>query len=185
LKFLLSSLVQFLRRSKKTILLIIIVFLLTLTISTLASIWLSSSHNLRFPSLGTIQVIGVEAYGGNITIVQDGKQYIDWGTIYPGSIINRSFYVKSKSNMPVAINLSISNIKFKNSKEENVTEALPIEKPLILTWNYNNTLLNPMETIYITLTLKASSDANFLDYLIANGVKEFGFDIIITALTHR
>jgi len=143
--------------------------------------WLSSYHNLRFPSLGTIRVIGVEAYGGNLTIVQDGKRYIDWGTIYPGSLINRSFYVKSKSNMPVTLKLSISNINFKNSKGENVSETLSLKDPLSLTWNYNNTLLKPNEEIYVTLTLKASSEIIFIDYLVANNVTDFIFDMVITA----
>jgi hypothetical protein len=124
----------------------------------------------------------VEAYGGNITIVQDGKQYIDWGTIYPGSLINRSFYVKSKSNMPVTLNLSILNITFKNSKGENVSETLSLKDPLSLTWNYNNTLLKPNEEVYVTLTLKASSETIFIDYLVDNDVTEFVFNIVVTAV---
>lgn len=180
-KTLSNSILQFIKRSKKVILLIIIVSALTLILSSLVSIWLSRFHNMRFPSLGTIQVIGVEAYGGNIT-VQEGNQYIDWGTIYPGSSANCSFYIKSKSNTPVTLNLSISGLTFKNSRGENLTEALPINKPLNLTWNYNDTLLNPNEEIYVTLVLEASSEDIFLEYLVDNEVKEFSFDIVITAL---
>jgi len=137
---------------------------------------------MRFPSLGTIKVIGVEAYGENITIAQDGKQYIDWGTVYPGSAVNCSFYIKSKSNMLITLNLSISNITFKNSKGENVSEILSVKNSLNLAWNYNDTLLKPNEEIYVTLTLKASSEPIFIDYLVANDVKEFTFDIVIMAV---
>ncbi|MGB9854569.1 MAG: hypothetical protein ACPLRY_07185 [Candidatus Bathyarchaeales archaeon] len=155
---------------------------MTLIVSTFVSMWISSFQNMRFPSLGTIQVVGVEVYGGNISTTQNGAQCIDWGTVYPGSVINCSFYVKSKSNMPVTLNLSISNINFKNSKGENITQAPPINEPLSLKWNYTDTVLNPKDAIYVTLTLKASSDNLFVEYLIDNAVKEFSFDIIITAL---
>jgi len=137
---------------------------------------------MRFTSLGTIRVIGAEAYGVNITILQDGRQYIAWGTIYPGFVVNRSFYVKSKSNILVTLNLSISNITFKNSKGESISEAPELKDPLSITWNYNNTLLKPNEEIYVTLTLKASSETIFVDYLVANNVKEFYFDTLIAAV---
>jgi hypothetical protein len=169
LKILPNSLIQFLKQSKKTILLIIIVSVATLLLSTMVSIWLSSFHNLHLPSLGTIRVIGVEAYGGNITTTQDGKQIIDWGTVYPGTFTNRSVYIKSISNVPVTLNLTISNVVFQNSTGQNVVENPPIENQLSLTWDYNNnTLLYPNNEIYVTLTLKISSDYGFVNYLINN-----------------
>ncbi|MEM3704061.1 MAG: hypothetical protein QXX79_06575 [Candidatus Bathyarchaeia archaeon] len=145
------------------------------------SIWLSSFYNIRFPSLGTIRVIGVDAYGGDINIAQDGARNLNWGIVYPGSPVTRSFYVKSKSNIPVTLNLSISDVTFKNSKGENVTKIPPLEKPLSLTWNYDGRQLSPNEEIYVTLTLKVSSDVGFLEYVITNDVQEFYFDIIIKA----
>ena len=183
LKILPNSLIQFLRRSKKTILLIITVAAATLLLSTMVSIWLSSFHNLHLPSLGTIRVIGVEAYGGNITTTQDGKQIIDWGTVYPGTFTNRSVYIKSISNVPVTLNLTISNVVFQNSTGQNVVENPPIENQLSLTWDYNNnTLLYPNDEIYVTLTLKISSDYGFVNCLINNDVERFGFDMIISAV---
>ncbi|NWF86281.1 hypothetical protein HXY32_00460 [Candidatus Bathyarchaeota archaeon] len=182
MKFQPDPLIKFIRRSKKTILLIVIVSIITLAVSTIASILLSTFHNIRFPSLGTIYVIGVEAYGGDINTTQDGKQYVDWGTVYPGTLTDRSFYLKSKSNRLVILNLTITNLSFKNSTGDNVTETPPIENPMNITWNYNNTLLHPSEEIYVTLTLKASSDSLFLEYLITYNVTSFSLDITITAL---
>lgn len=182
LKFSIKPLIQFILNSKKTILLIAIVSGLTLLISMLASIWLSSYHNTSFPSFGIIRVIGVEAYGGDIRTSPDGQQYLDWGTLYPGTVANNSFYIKSQSNMPVKLNLSVSNFIFKNSLGENVTAAPPISEPLKITWNYNNTLVNPRESVYVTLSLTVSSDIAFLTYVIDNSVKEFAFDITIKAL---
>ena len=182
LKILPNSLIQSLKQSKKTILLIIIVAAATLLLSTMFSIWLSSFHNLHLPSLGTIRVIGVEAYGGNITTTQDGKQIIDWGTVYPGTFTNRSVYIKSISNVPVTLNLTISDMAFQNSTGQNVIETPPIENPLNLTWDYNNTLLLWDDEIYVTLTLEISSDSSFISYLINNNVEKFDFDITIRAV---
>jgi hypothetical protein len=178
LKFPPGPIVQFIRRFWKTLLLITLVSLATLILSAAISIWLSSSHNLHLPSLGTIQVIGVEAYGGDISTMQDGEQFIDWGTVYPGSLTNRSFYVKSISNEPITLQLNISNLTFQNSEGNNVTEPLPVKNPLILTWNYSG-VLNPKEQIFVVLTLEISPDPRFIDFIIDNDVKRFYFDIAI------
>jgi hypothetical protein len=146
------------------------------------SIWLSSFHNLHVPSLGTIRVIGAEAYDGNITTTQDGKRVIDWGTVYPGTLTTRSFYIKNNGTTAVTLNLTISNITFQNSTDQNVAEPLPVENPLRLTWDYNNTVLYRNDTVYVTLTLEISPDPRFIEYIINNDVKEFSFDIVITAV---
>jgi hypothetical protein len=165
-------------------LLIIIVSLATLILSIIISIWLSRYHNLHLPSLGIIRVVGVKAFGGNIS-TQDGRQLIDWGTVYPGIMTNRSFYIISESNTPITLELTVSNLTFQNSKGNNITEALPIENPLSLTWNYSGKPLNPKEQIYVTLTLEITPDLRFIDYVIKNDVKGFYFDIIIKPLEHH
>lgn len=182
MKIQLSTVADFFRGKKKIILLIIIVSATTLAVTTIISIWLNRYHNMRFPSLGTIQVIGVEVFGGDINTTQDGTAYIDWGTVYPGTSTNRSFYIKSKSNVPIMLSLKISNLTFQNSNDQNVTKNLPVENPLNLAWNYNNTMLDPGEEIYVTLTLEVSFNSDFLEYLIAYEVSRFNFDIIIKPL---
>jgi hypothetical protein len=175
-----SFIVQFIRRFWKTLLLIIAVSLATLILSAAISLWLSSFHNLHLPSLGTIRVIGVEAYGGDINATQDGKQFIDWGTVYPGTMTNRSFYIKSISNEPITLQLPIiSNLTFQNSEGNKVIEPLSVENPLRLTWNYSGLPLNPKEQIFVVLTLEISSDSTFIDFIIDNDVKQFYFDITI------
>lgn len=159
--------------------LVISVFIITLTASTLVSMWLSHNHNLRFPSLGTIRIIDLEAYGEDINKTQEGIPYIDWGTIYPGAATNRSFYIKSVSNVPLILNLTFANLTFQNSQEQPVMAPLPIANPMNLTWNYNNTVLYMNDTIYVTLTLETSYNLDFVDYVINNDVKKFNFDISI------
>jgi hypothetical protein len=179
---LLKSFVNFLRHSKKTLSLILIVAVLTITLNAAISIWLSRIYDIHVPSIATIRTIDVEVYGGDINLTQDGKQYIDWGTIYLGELLNRSFYVRSKSNTETTLNLTIANLTFQNSQGENVIEPPPIESPLNLTWNYYNTTISPSQEIYVTLTLRASSDSSFIDYLITNDVKNFSFNVVIQAL---
>ncbi len=158
---------------------IIFVSLATLLLSAAISIWLSSFHNLHLPSVGTIRVIGVEASGGDLTDAQDGSQILDWGTVHPGTIANRSLYIRSKSNEPITLQLMLSNLTFQNSEGADVTRFLPLENPLYLTWNYTGAQLRPGEQICVVLTLKVSEDLEFINYVINNDVKEFFFVITI------
>jgi hypothetical protein len=176
-----NSIIRYIRGRKKTILLIITVSALTLLLDAAISTWLSRFHNLRLPSLGTIRVVGAEAYGGDINLTQGWEKNIDWGTIYPGLPVNRSFYIRSESNVPVTLNISMINLTFLNSRGEDVTDRLPVRDPLSLTWNYSNTPLNPKEEIYVTLTIEASTDPQFLRFIIDYDVQEFRFDITIVA----
>ena len=178
MKYLFTSLIEFLRRSKKTALLILVVAAITIALSTTISMFLSRINHLRIPSLGTIHTFGVEAYGGNITL-KDGIQYVDWGTIYPGTLTNRSLYLQSKSNVEAILMLETANWTYQDSDNHIITE--PINSYMNLTWNYTETPISPGETIYVTLTLWASQDNSFINYLVTNNVKNFSFEIIIYA----
>jgi hypothetical protein len=182
MKNLFNSFIEFLRHSKKTVLLILIVAATTLIFSTMISIWLSSFDNYLIPSLGTIHTTGVNAYGGNITL-KDGNQSIDWGTIYPGTFTNRSFYVQSQSNIETTLNLTAANWTFRDSEGNNVTGSLPMKPAdaMNVTWNYTGALVSPGKKIYVTLTLWASNDIRFINYLIDKRVEEFSFDMHIYA----
>jgi len=185
MKNLFNSFIEFLRHSKKTVLLIIVVAATTLILSTTISIWLSRFDNYLIPSLGTIRTTGVETYGGNITLTAKEEQQIDWGTIYPGTSTNRSFYIKSRSSIETTLNYTTGNWTFLDSEGKNVTESLAsyISRPLAMdtTWDYNGTPISPKEEIYVTLTLRAFGDIRFINYLIDEEVEEFSFDIHIYA----
>jgi len=75
----LSSPIEFLRSSKRAILLIIITAVITLTISAVISIWLSRTITLHVPSLGTIKTIGVEVYWDEN--LEHKTETIKWGTM--------------------------------------------------------------------------------------------------------
>ncbi|MEM3765654.1 MAG: hypothetical protein QXU46_01350 [Candidatus Bathyarchaeia archaeon] len=174
----LNAIILFIRRYWKVVILCIAVSLTTLLLSTMVSIWLSRFHNLRLPSLGTIRAIGVEVYSGDL----DGTQ-INWGIVYPGTLTNRSLYIRSESNVPVTLSLKQSNFMLINSKGENVTGHLPLPatEALNLTWNYSGIVLDHEQVIFVTLTLKVSGDLGFIKFLVNYGVVEFNFDIHIEA----
>jgi hypothetical protein len=54
-----------------------------------------------------------------------------------------------------------------------------------LTWDYNNTTVNPKQTVRVTLTLSIDNSDNFIWFLINNNVTQFSFDIIISANESR
>jgi hypothetical protein len=180
LKISFNSFIDFLRRSKKTVLLIIVAVSVTLIINILVSMWLSSFHNMHFPSIGTIRAEGVDAYGGDIKTLPDGTKYLDWGTVYPGTEIKRSFYVKSKSNTEIILNFTFTSITFRNSKNQTVAAPSLDGPPLYIDPDYADVPLKPGEVIYVTLTLHVSSKPSFIDYLINNDVQTFSVDIFIS-----
>jgi hypothetical protein len=184
LKFL-STAAQFIKRSKKAILLIVISSAITLLISTAISIWLGEVHNMRIASIGTITVKGVRVYDGDLRNDAGGKLVLDWGTLYPGVPVTRHFFIiNNESNVPVTLimlDVKSANITFLNSNREVVTEPPPITKPFQLSCNFNNTVLKPDEEIYATLTLEVSSNSDFLKYLARNDISGFGFDLVLIA----
>ena len=176
-----SSFIEFLRRSKKTVLLIIVVAAITIVLSTMISIWLSTFDNYLVPSLGTIRTTGVEAYGGNITDNAKGEQHIDWGTIYPGTSTNRSFYIKSQSSIQIILKLETSNWMFNDSKN-NIVEGPSNSTPYMnLMLNYNETIIRRGKTVEATLTLYVNDSFDFIEFLVTDDVQKFSFDIHIYA----
>jgi hypothetical protein len=161
------SFIVFLRSSKKTVLLILIVTVASIAITTTISILLSKIDNLNFPSLATIKTIGVEAYW--YPNCENKTKTIHWGTIWPGSSTNKTFYIRSISNFKATLNLNATNWNTTN-----------ISDYINLSWNYNGTPLNPGEIIQVTLTLSAPLSDSFIYYLITNDVKDFNFDIVIS-----
>jgi hypothetical protein len=175
---LLDSLIGHLRSSKKTVLLIIIVAAITLVLSAIISVLLDRSNHLFIPSFGTIRTYGVKAYGGNITLREE-EQCINWGTIYLGTSVNRSFYVQSRSNVEAILTFEFANWTFSDSNDENVAESF--KNNMTVTTDCNVTIILPNEEMYVTLTLEAGSSPDFITDIIDKDVQKFSFEIIIYA----
>lgn len=162
------SFIGFLRSSKKTVLLILIVAIASIAITTTIFILLRRIEDLHVPSLGTMKTVDVEAYWDPNR--ENKTETIDWGTVYPGSSKNVTFYIRSVSNLETILNLSTTNWNPAN-----------ISNYMNLTWSYDGTPLSPGDVIQLTLTLSASPSDSFRNYLYANDVKDFSFDIVIVA----
>jgi len=163
----LSLLIEFLRSSKRTILLILLVAVITIALSTTISILSERITTLKVPSLGTLKTLGVEAYWDKS--LENKTETVNWGIISPGASKNFTLYVLSVSTTETTLNLNTTNWNPTN-----------ISEYMNLSWNYNGTILPRGGTIQVTLTLTAPSSNTFLLYLITNDVKEFSFDIIIS-----
>ena len=154
-------------QNKKSIRLLFILILITALVSFTIVFGLASLH-LSIPSQGTIKTNGVAVYW---TPNYDNKTTtIDWGFIRPGSSENVVLYIQSLSNHPVFLNLSTSTI-----------EPSSISEYLTLSWNYDGTLLDPAQTITVTLSLSLSDERSFTQHLQENKIKDFNIDIYISA----
>lgn len=175
----LDSLVSFLRRSKKTIFLILFVATATMLATTAISIWLSKFHNLNFPSIGTLYTIGVRAYRD--ANLENETTEINWDTIYVGTSKNVTLYVQSVSNVKTTLKLSTANWTFLNSVNAIVSGPNDTIPYIHLTWDYDDLPVNPQETIQVTLTLTTDDSLAFIQFLINNNINQFSFDIKIRA----
>jgi hypothetical protein len=171
---------RFLYHSRKTVILVVAVVLLTLVFSYLIAPWFSSTaeppnfpEDRNIPTTGTIYVRGLEIYGGDIKSEQSGNVYVDWGELALGASKNATFYVKSTSNVDVTLGLNVTN-----------WEPQGIENYLTISWDYNGTVLKsgPDQTpLLVTVNLKVASSGDFIDFLVENTVSSFGFDMTIYA----
>ncbi len=158
-----------LRPPKKILLLIAAVAALTAIGHVMIAQWLITSGTVNVPSIGTIHVWGIEAYGGDLKTI-NGTSTIDWGTLYIGESHNVSFTVKSKSNMPIEIAFRIVRLS---------PEGL--SRYITLKWNYNCTFLLPQEQRQINFTLSLSNSTDTINYIVANKITAFNLDIDIYA----
>jgi hypothetical protein len=175
---------RFLYRSRKIILFILIVVLVTLVFSFLMAPLVNNDagdnadnggndeNDRNIPTAGTIYVSDLEIYGGDIK-AESGKVYIDWGELTFGASKNATFYVRSTSNVDVELGL-------------NVTNWIPsgIEDYLDISWDYNGTILSSepdQVPLLVTVNLTVSSNEEFIDFIVENEVTSFGFDMTIYA----
>lgn len=174
-----DSLIKSLRHQKKTILLVVSVAAITLSLSIIIPILLDATTHFYIPSIGNVRTIGVEAYYD--PNLQNQTIQIQWGTTYTGSTTNVTLYLKSISNTQTILHLQTANWTFTNSSNAIVSGPNDTTPYLNLTWNYNNTVISPSQTVPVTLTLSVADTPAFIQYLVSNNVTNFRFDITISA----
>lgn len=115
----------------------------------------------RIPTTGRIKAIGVKVYAGPDLTTEVSA--IDWGTLEPGGSAEAYIWVKSTSNSPANLTISIENWS--------PPEA---ESFLTLSWNIVTPyIIQPDEVVAVTVTLTVSGDIV--------GIDTFTFDIVIDA----
>ena len=137
---------------------------LTLVMVTILSIFLVPSilgqiifvHTIE--SHGTVKVFGLGVYW-DIAKTAEVKS-IDWGLIEPGLPSSVSVYITNEGDYPTTFSLTAGNW--------HPTDA---SNYFSLSWDYGNQLVEPGETVLVTLTLLPS--ANIQD------VKDFGVGVVI------
>jgi len=85
---------------------------------------------------------------------------------------NTTMYIRNEGNGEVELQLEAAS-----------WEPANISSYLNLTWNYDGAAVLPIEMVEVTLTLSSSSSPDFTEYLVAYDVREFSFDIIISAFS--
>lgn len=109
------------------------------------TIALQSQH--PFPHTGTIVAIGAEVYK-DVNCTQPLSQF-EWGFVEPNETAYQVCYIKSTSNVNSTLTFTIENWNPENSSNY-----------LTLSWNYDNSTLQPNEVIEVTFSLRVDSEIN-------------------------
>lgn len=176
---------EFLKHSKKTVLLIVGVAAITIVVSSLIAMWLDRTTDFQIPSLGTIRFEGVEGYwDSNLTNKTGTDAPCNWGSIWPGATKNVTLYLRSISNVETKLNHTETNWTFYNSNDKVVAGPSSNTTYMHLAWNYDSSTVHPGQTVQVILSLHASSSSDFVQFLMDNDVKAFSVDIYISAYKH-
>jgi len=109
-------------------------------------------------SRGDLMVYGVGVYkDANCSI---NVTSLNWGTVEPSSLENITLYIRNEGNHAATLFLETNNWSPINATNY-----------MALSWNYSGKMLNPMESVGVTLTLSVSS--------AANNITDFSFNVII------
>jgi len=108
---------------------------------------------------GSVTAVGVGVYSDSGCTT--ALSAISWGTVNPGDVKTYTVYVKNTGNVPVKLNMTVSNWN-PSSASSYIT----------LTWNQEKSTLTATQVVSAVLTLSVSSSVS--------GVTSFSFDITIT-----
>ncbi|MCW4034989.1 MAG: hypothetical protein NWF03_06455 [Candidatus Bathyarchaeota archaeon] len=160
----LGSFFDTLKKSKKIILLMVIVAVVSIGGTSLISIMLSRTQNIYVPSLGFIKTIEVEAYSD--ANCNNLMEQIEWDQITPGESTVNTLYIKSVSNFEIVLTIDIR-------------EWSPAEMAdyITITTDYDGQRLSPGEIIQIQMSLSTVDSKEFKEYLVENEVQQFSVDI--------
>ncbi|MDH5438491.1 MAG: hypothetical protein OEX76_06280 [Candidatus Bathyarchaeota archaeon] len=116
--------------------------------------------NRTVSNVGAVKAIGVGVYWDQTCA--NTVTSIDWGTIEPGSTVNKTCYIRNEGN-------SVSTLALQTSSwnPSNATDYIS------LSWDYGGQSVNPSAVVRVTFTLSVSSGIQ--------NITNFSFDITISA----
>lgn len=146
---------------------------LFIVISSAPSIFGLLTDTLTISSSGNVMVVDGGGDGGSPPPTVDLKvcwdsectdevTTIDWGVMYPGSMVNVTIYLKNEGNTPLAVSL--------NTSDWNPASATDY---ISLSWDHSGEVLAVGEVVQVTLTLSVSSSIS--------GISSFSVNLIIIA----
>jgi uncharacterized repeat protein (TIGR01451 family) len=144
--------------SKATIAAVLAIAVMGITVSALGTLVATRTVS----NTGSITAVGVGVYTSSAC--NTALTTITWGTLNPGNVTTYTMYVKNTGNVPVTLNMTVSNWN-PSSASSYIT----------LTWNQQNTVLPASQVATAVLTLSVSSSIS--------GVSNFSFNVTITG-TH-
>jgi hypothetical protein len=151
---------------RKRLLLVILVAAVTAIVAlTFGMPTIYPPENAQFPSYGQVYVTGIQVHGNDLQ-----GDSINWGRLYPGSQKNVTLYVRSISNVPITLTLTVTDWAPKD-----------LGSYLHLYWNYTCEQIAPNQEICLNFTLTVPSSEEFEDYLINNLVSSFSFNLHISS----
>jgi hypothetical protein len=142
--------VKMMKKTLTSLFLCLAVLLVTLTLALHSQYAISNAV--------TITSIGLEVYE-DVNCTQPLSQ-IEWGFLEPNETAFHVCYVKSVSNINSTLNLTTENWNPANSSNY-----------LTLSWNYENSTLQPNEVLEVTFDLHVNSEVS--------GIDNFSVDIIL------
>jgi hypothetical protein len=109
---------------------------------------------------GAIQAVGVGVYSDQACT--SPVSAISWGTISPGSNVNKTVYIRNEGNSAATLSMTTSNWSPANASNY-----------ITLKWNYGGQTLAVNQVVQVMFTLSVSSSIT--------GITSFSFTITITA----
>jgi formate hydrogenlyase subunit 4 len=114
---------------------------------------------IPIPSAGLVVAVNVGVYSDPACTLN--LTSIDWGSVYPGSGVSRTIFVKNTGNVPVTLSMTTT-----------AWNPAGAAGQITVAWDKENAVLNLGQSTSATLTLTVSPSIS--------GVTSFSMSIVIT-----
>jgi len=128
-------------------------------IMLLTTVFAALQANQTFSNTGALTTVNVGAFSDSGCT--QALSTVDWGTMVPGSSVNKTIYIKNTGTTMVSLNMTV-----------NAWNPANAANYVALTWNREGTVLNVGNSVATLLVLTVSSSVS--------GITTFGFNATIT-----